>query len=344
MTMINKMSYLKVLAFLIMFGCSLNAQETGPTGGSANPHPSTPLTVPVDDPALYRIGPGDVLEIRVAKHDDLSLTTRVDNNGYIRLPRVENDIRAACRTEKSLADEIEKSMWFLRRPDVYVSVKEYNSKPVSVLGAVNSPGRFQLQREVKLLELITLVNGPSAQAGKVIHLIHTASTRACGDAANSDVEPTEITEGFTEFPIEETMRAVAAYNPVIQPGDIVRIPDAPEPPKAYIIGSVTNPQAIPLKEPITITQAIAIANGTAPGANTDKIRIIRQLPGSTTKTELLVSLKLVNSNRGEDIVLQPNDVINIPGPGKPGFGRSILEGLGRMVMPSFFPYPTQVIR
>src|SRR5262245_577052 len=112
---------------------------------------------------LFRIGPGDLLEIRVLNRPQLSRdSVRVDNDGLIRIPMVDDAIRASCRTEAELADDIsQRYLKYLRHPQVSVFIKEYSSNPVAVIGAVDKPGQFQLNRRVRLLELISLSGGPT---------------------------------------------------------------------------------------------------------------------------------------------------------------------------------------
>src|SRR6185295_3222545 len=93
---------------------------------------------PVDD--RYRIGPGDVLDIRVFNRPQLSREARVDSNGMIQMPLIEGDIRAACRTESELAKDIATLyLKYQRNPFVNVFVKDYSSTPVAVIGAVEKP-------------------------------------------------------------------------------------------------------------------------------------------------------------------------------------------------------------
>jgi len=96
------------------------------------------LIVPVqaqDD--RYRIGPGDVLDIRVYNRPQLSReAVRVEGNGMIRMPLVENDIQAACLTEGELAKEIStRYARYYKNLQVDVFIKEYHSKQVAVIGA-----------------------------------------------------------------------------------------------------------------------------------------------------------------------------------------------------------------
>src|SRR5205085_4117247 len=119
---------------------------------------------PADD--SYRIGPGDVLEVRVFNRPQLSRdSVRVDQRGAITMPMIDEQITAVCLTEAELAAEIAKLyLKYQRNPHVDVFIKEFNSRPVAVMGAVEKPGQFQLQRRARLLELLSLAGGPSERA------------------------------------------------------------------------------------------------------------------------------------------------------------------------------------
>ncbi|MGH9768088.1 MAG: polysaccharide biosynthesis/export family protein, partial [Blastocatellia bacterium] len=139
------------------------------------PPPNTPVALSNPAPPgsgedlSYRIGPGDELDVRVFGRAELSRVIRVDNYGKIRLPFL-NEMKAACYSEAQLAGIIaEGYKKYLRDPQVDVLVKEYRSQPVAVIGAVSQPGRFQLQRRVRLLELITFAGGTQIRAGSTIH-------------------------------------------------------------------------------------------------------------------------------------------------------------------------------
>src|SRR5262249_40093520 len=127
---------------------AVNPQAATPPGSASR------MRLPGADADLsYRIGPGDILDIRVFGRPEMTKDVRVDNFGRIRLPFLE-EMQAACLTEAALAAIItEKYKKYLRDPQVDVMVKEYRSQPVAVIGAVSTPGRFQLQRRIRLLEL-----------------------------------------------------------------------------------------------------------------------------------------------------------------------------------------------
>jgi len=269
----------------------------------------TPTVLPANNVAdtRYRIGPGDVLSIVVRKAPELSGNERVDQRGMIRLPMVDGDVRAACLTEGELAAEIIKLYReFKREPSVDVFVTDFQSRPVAVIGAINSPGQFRLQRRVRLLELLSFAGGPSASAGRAINVIHTGERNIC--ATGEDTRG-QIASDFNVYQLFDTLAGKEGSNPFVQPGDLIRIPEADQ---IYVLGHVNSPGPIYLRDKkITISRAIAMAGGPARDGKTNSIRIIRQVSDSDRKQEILVDLKAIEKQTAEDIALLPNDVVQV---------------------------------
>ncbi len=284
----------------------------------------------------YRIGPGDVLELRVLRAPELSREAiRVDQNGMIRIPMIDYDVPASCRTENELAQQIAVIyLKYKRNPHVDVFIKEYQSKPVAIIGAVTQPGRFQMQRKMRLLELLAYVNGPTEHAGRTINVIHAGVIDQCDAGAIN--QQAEDTQSFAAYKLIDLLRGDPAANPYVNPGDIITVPEAEQ---AYVVGNVAKPTNIPLREPVTVTRAIAMAGGTLRDTRTNHIRIVRQLPGSTQKTELIVDLRAISRQRAEDIVLQANDIVEVQESGSKSFLRSLLG----TVAPAVSQLPVRVI-
>src|SRR6476620_6789841 len=264
----------------------------------------------------YRIGPGDVLDIRIFNRPNLSRdAVRVEGNGMIRMPLIDTEIQAACKTEGELAAEISRSyIKYYKNPQVDVFIKEYHSKQVAVIGAVNEQSRFELQRRIRLLELLTFAKGPSTKAGQTINVVHSTAPTLC-KAANDDE-----TAAFTSYRLSDTLQGDPKANPYLEPGDIVTIPDADQ---VYVVGNVFLPMTIPLRESITLSRAIAMAGGIKQDTKKDKVRVVRQEPGTNVKKEIIVDLTAIEKRRAEDIQLLPNDIVDVPA----STGRSILRGL-----------------
>lgn len=273
------------------------------------------LTVQAQDDR-YRIGPGDVLDVRIYNRPQLSRdAVRVEGNGMIRMPLIEGEIQAACLTEGELAKEIAtRYAKYYRNLQVDIFVKEYQSRQVAIIGAVNEQGRFQLQRRIRLLELLTYAKGPSARAGQTINVVHSTAPSFC-KAANDD----EVA-AFTSYKLSDTLQGDPRANPYLESGDVVTIPDADQ---VYVVGNVVMPLTIPLNEPITVSRAIAMAGGTRQDTKKDKIRIVRQEAGASAKKEMIVDLSAIEKRQAEDIQLLPNDIVDVP----TSAGRSLLRSL-----------------
>ena len=281
----------------------------------------------------YRIGAGDVLDIRIYYRPQLSRdAVRVEGNGMIRMPLIETEIQAACLTEGELAKEIAtRYTKYYRNLQVDVFIKEYHSRQVAIIGAVNDQSRFELQRRIRLLELITYAKGPSAKAGQTINIVHSTSSAACKQPTEND----DVT-AFSTYKLSDVLEGKPESNPFLEAGDIVTVPDADQ---VYVVGNVFMPLTIPLREPITLTRAIAMAGGPRQDTKKDKIRIVRQEPGAQTKKEMLVDLSAIEKRQAEDIQLQPNDIVDVPA----SAGRSLLRGLIGGGTQSLTQLPVRVI-
>lgn len=297
------------------------AQQPGDTNIAANvKQPEMVPTSSAND--RYRIGPGDLLDIRILNRPNLSRdSVRVEGNGMIRMPLIDTEIQAACKTEGELAKEISaRYLKFYRSPQVDVFIKEYRSVTVAIVGFVNEQGRFQLQRRIRLLELLTYAKGPSAKAGQTINVVHSPPVIACRQSGH---QSEDLAMAFSSYKLSDTLTGKPEANPYLQAGDIVTLPEAAQ---IYVVGNVLTPRAIPLSEPITLTQAIAMAGGVARDSKKDKIRIVRQEPGSQTKKEIMVDLVAIEKKQAEDIALLPNDIVNVQTSETKSLLRSLLGG------------------
>lgn len=322
-------------------GAAISTNSAGLGSGDVSANKSQPpmnvrsQPTPVD--TRYRIGPGDVLDVRVARAPELSReAVRVDQGGMIRMPMLDMDIPAACLTEGELAQNIAKLYKkYKNDPHVDVFVKEFQSQPVAVIGAVHSAAQFKLQRQVRLLELLSLVGGPSDAAGQTIQIVHTGGGPFCEQSGPVSADNNDLSS-FVAYKLADTLKGVTEANPYVRPGDIVSVPAADQ---VFVLGNVLKPSAIPLKEPLTVSRAIAIAGGTAPSTKRDRIRILRQLPGGTQKQEIFVDLRAIEKNKAEDVALVANDVVDVPISGT----KSILRSLLGTVVPTISQLPVRVI-
>jgi polysaccharide export outer membrane protein len=322
------------MAALVLLPALATAQQPSANKAAAESAPRTEPAANAQDDERYRIGPGDLLDIRVLNRPQISRdAVRVDGRGMIRMPFVRDEIQAGCRTESELAGEIAAAyLKYLKNPQVDVFIKEYNSQPVAVIGAVNAPGRFQLQRRLRLLDLLAFAGGPADRAGRSLQVVHASTAPLCDSPAAGD----DVAEGLSSYTLGETLRGEARANPYVQPGDVITLPDAEE---VYVVGNVVRPAALPIKEPITVSRAIAMVGGVLPDTKSDRVRIVRQMPGGASKKEIFVDLKAIDKRQAEDVALMANDIVDVPASG----GKRLLRSLVGAIVPSVSQLPVRVI-
>lgn len=256
---------------------------------------AAPAVAQGDPNGAYRIGPRDQVRIEVFEVDALNGDFRVNEDGTIRLPLVGNVI-AEGLTEQELATRVKELLetQLLQRASVSVEVTEFRSRPISVLGAVTSPGNLNYPGRLTLLEALTLAGGLSGSQGETVQILRRA--------ANG------LTDQVTISLDELMVRAEPAVNIPIFANDLINVPPAQEV-TVYLLGEVAGPGAITFKsnERITLLAAIAHAGGLTERAS-NKIRIQRRGAGGEVEEKVIRYQRLI-AGEVPDPELQPGDVV-----------------------------------
>lgn len=262
-------------------------------------------TMPSGGDWIYRVGVGDVIDIVVWDHPDLTMPAgerrtpqesglRVQADGTFFYPYV-GQVQAAGRTPEAIrADLSQKLAAFIPDPQIEVRVVNYKSQAVSVTGEVRQPSRQPLTDAP-----LTLLDAISAAGG----LTEFADPRAVG-----------VRRGGRTFTVDLKAfldNGVAANNPLLRAGDVVSVPRI-ELQEAYLLGQVVKPATIDLThENITLTQALTRVGGLSEDrADARGIFVFRNTPGGITVYQLDAS----NATAyliGTRFVLLPQDVIYV---------------------------------
>jgi polysaccharide export outer membrane protein len=276
----------------------------------------------------YRLGPGDVLEVKVFEVEELSGAVIVDSRGLIAVPLLPAQCVAGLTTfqiGERLTDLYGRDL--LRNPQINVSVREFHSQPVSILGAVENPGIYQLQGERRLLEVLAMAGGFTAGVGATITIfrIPAAQARAseqgerCGELLPDDFAvihevPEEIQ---VSIPLLLTM---SRENPIIKPRDVIRVSKAGA---VYVVGAVDKPGEFPIKDQgiMTVLRAVSLAAGPSRHSAPQKARIIREIDG--TKQEIAAPINDILHGRWPDPVLLAGDILFVP---ESGTKRALTRG------------------
>lgn len=321
--------YLQIFVVLAgMYGATFGQ----PTSATPVPKPEAQRNaafVTGDQEERYRIGFQDTLEVQVFRHPQLTQRVSVNSNGTINLFRLASPILAVCKTERELADVIAAAYGkdYLRNPEVNVVAVEQRSQAYGIIGAVEKPGYYYISRPIRLLELLAHAGGQTDKAGSRMLVARGGSTSNCklneGSLSSDDLT-------LLDFRLKDVLEMKS--NLVMRPGDVVSVLEADY---VYVYGNVNKQGQITMKEPLTLTQAIASAEGLKPATEKDNIRIIRQKPGSLEREEFVFDIREIDKRKVADPYLQPNDVVAV------GEDRtkSIFNSIGRSItngIPSIF--------
>jgi polysaccharide export outer membrane protein len=247
----------------------------------------------------YQIGAKDLLQISVFEVPELNITVRVSENGMVSLPLL-GEVQAAglnrADLEKRIAASLEKN--YLKNAQVTIFIKEFQSKKVSVMGAVKNPGMQDLIGRQSLLQVISMAGGLSEQASDTV-VVFRQFKNAPGLSLSVRLD-------------ELLLKANPKYNIPVFPGDIINVPGS-QFLDIYVFGQVKNPGAVRMKmgsDQVTLLRAIAQAGGFTDRARRGKVLVTRSEGGQEKK--IRVDVKDILSGRSRDFALQPFDVIFVP--------------------------------
>jgi polysaccharide biosynthesis/export protein len=255
----------------------------------------------------YRIGYQDILDVQFFRHPELNQRIPVNAKGTIVLYRLDRPVVALCKTEGELATEIANAYRekILKDPRVSVVVAEQKSQSVAVIGAVERPGNYFINRRVHLLEILAMAGGPSKESGTRLLVARTGSSSNCRE--NTDAAAGDQV-AFVDFKLRDVQEGKQTY--WMQAGDVVSVLDADV---VYVYGNVNKQGAYRVREPLTLTQAIVSAEGLKPAAKKDNVRILRQKPGSIDREEFVFDLNAIDKGKVKDPYLEPSDIVAVSG-------------------------------
>lgn len=259
----------------------------------------------------YVLGQDDQITLFVSDVEELSgKPIRIDMKGNINLPmagRVHAAGLTADQLEQGIADRLKR---FLQNPEVMVSITEFRSQPISVLGAVGSPGVHQVQGHKTLFEVLSLAGGLRQDAGPAVKITRDLKW---GRIPLPDAKD-DPTGKFSVASVSarSVMNATdPAENIAIKPQDVISVPRAGV---VYVIGAVHKPGGFVLgeKESLSTLQVVSLAEGLDHTAAPRSARIMRTLPGNSARSEIPVDLSKLMSGKAPDLLLKADDILFIP--------------------------------
>jgi len=279
----------------------------------------------------YKIGPQDLIEITVFEVEKLNKTVRVSSQGNVNLPLI-GVLKVKGLTPEELEKEIRNLLGekYLQDPHVSVLIKEYRNQRISVMGAVKSPGVFDVTGTRTVLDLLAMAGGLREDAGQLLFLLRPPKEEegARKDKGDEDRRPETFVIDLEGLLVEGNLR----LNVSLLHGDVINIPVSG---KVFVGGEVKSPGGYVRGKKMTLGQAIISAGGLKFTANGSDTKIFRYSEKGTEKEVLTFNVYEIQKGHEKDPYLQENDIIIVPQSGVKTFLSGVKDtfraafGIGR---------------
>jgi polysaccharide biosynthesis/export protein len=243
-------------------------------------------------PAL-KLGTGDLIAVSVYDAPELTRTIRVEADGTIHLPLLTEGVKAAGLLPRELEAGLTqalKSEEILVDPVVKITVVEYHSRPISVMGAVRKPVTFQADGVVTLLDALSRAEGLTDDAGAEILVTQDGAVQRVA--------------------VKQLLNAAdPSVNLRLTGSEEVRVPVAG---KVFVVGNIRKPGAFSVRDPgdVTVLKMVALSEGLMPYS--EKIAyIVRRQEGEKTK-EIPIELAKIMERKSPDVSLEIGDILYVP--------------------------------
>ncbi len=273
-------------------GCCSSGSGTAFASGSKHPVCSN---APSARPESLLIGPGDVLHVQVVDAPEMEQHVRVTDNGMIPLVGA-GDVKvgglSVAAAETAIHDHLI-ATHYMNHPQVLLSVEEYATETVSVIGEVARPGVFPITTPRTVLDVLSFAGGITNVADRNITIQRHGSK---DDSAS--------------YYVSNDPKQAIASQVMVNPGDTVIVPRAGI---VYILGDVNRPGGFAMsnnQDHMTLLQALALAGGVTHSAKQGHARLMRTAEG--TQHEQQLNLGEIQKGKLPNPTLYPGDILYVP--------------------------------
>jgi polysaccharide export outer membrane protein len=273
------------IAYAYPFSVSVAASSAPSSSSTTPPSPATTAAVP-EDRRLVELGPGDQVSLEVYGQPDMSSTLYVGNDGTVSVP-LAGAVQVSGVTPVVAAKRVESALIhgkFLVAPHVTIALLVGKSQRVSVLGEVRTPGRYTIDPNTSIFDLLAQAGGTTPEGADVVYVLRTD---ADGKVNRYEIDLKALGD-----------RRASGSAQKLESGDEIMVPRAEQ---FYIYGEVTSPNKYRVERGMTVVEAIARAGGVTPRGSERRVEIKRIGKDGNY---------IVRHAKASDLV-EPNDVIRV---------------------------------
>lgn len=283
----------------------------------------------------YRLGPNDVITVRVGSEPDMATQAPILYDGTISLPLI-GPIKIGGMTVAEAEREIKRAYvdggFFTEAIVVVVNIFQYRPMRVSVVGFVPAPGQFSIRPGDRLLTVITMAGGATAQTADLRRVVLIRRN-------SQEQIPIDLYAMLVKGDLSQNYR--------MEDGDVIRVPqqlmDA-----VIVTGMVIQPGRVTYRDGLRLADAIAAAGGGVPNRSWfSKIQIqrpVRGRPGQYERFEVNYVRFTAKNDWTQNIELQAGDIVYVPETNTPDINRvnvlaNILFTLNALTARNFNIFP-----
>ena len=274
-----------VFLLVVLLGSAASAQSPG----------TVPPPVTDSSAGSYRLGPRDLITVKVFEVPELDVETRVSEKGTVNLPLI-GDVPAEGLTADEFGARLEQLLEarYVNRASVAIEVREFRSRPIVVMGAVKSPGNLAFPGRWTLLEALAAAGGLAGDHGDYVNILRRAGNG--------------LTDQIAIRVDDLLVRGDPRANIPIYANDLINVP-APSEVTIFCLGEVVSPGAQKFRstERITVLSAISRAGGLSQRAS--KQISIKRRKGESLQQELEIDYRKILSGKVPDMTLKDGDVL-----------------------------------
>jgi len=265
-----------------------HAQQPGPSRGQSGPPARQPVGPPVGQPARYaglpavdyKVGPNDVLAITVFDQPQLTGRYMVQADGSFTFPLL-GRVSVGGLTVRAVENEVRDGLakGYLKNPQVGVSVEEFRSQQVFIVGEVRQPGILQFTGSMTMIEALARAGSTTERAGIEAVIVRTPDGVSPPNEAALARAQKGDDANVIRVNLETLQTGALSQNVTLQSGDTIFVARAET---VFVSGQVYRPGEYPIRAGMTVRQVLALAGGVTDRGSTRRIQIIRHTDGRET--------------------------------------------------------------
>jgi polysaccharide export outer membrane protein len=222
----------------------------------------------------YTVGPQDVLTVQVFGEPEYSGKYTVEQDGTFTYTQI-GRIKAAGLSLRALEQELKKQLadGFLKNPQVAVSIENYRSQRILILGEVSAPGEYPMAGGMTLLSALARAGSIKPTAGREAVIIRTPPSAKPGESTEPEVIKVDLAD---------LQAGNMSLNLQLVDGDTVNVPKAQS---VFVSGQVKAPGAFAAEGNMTVLQLITLAGGFTDRGSEGRVFVLRTVDGKAKETK-----------------------------------------------------------